>query len=202
MKRKNILKLIISLALGFSVAFAAVIIPFEQKCEGIRQNVFRLHILANSDSKQDQDLKLAVRDAVLRLADGLFAEAKTEEQAKKIAAENIELLTQKANDTLKENGSSQTATVSVGKAYFGTREYENFTLPAGEYDALRIIIGEGEGKNWWCVMFPAVCVPAARGDIDDALNEEQSEIVKGGTKYKPAFKIVEIFESIKRFFKK
>ena len=202
MKRKNILKLIISLTLALCITLAVAIIPFEQKCEGIRQSVFRLHILANSDSSEDQELKLAVRDAVLGMANELFANAETEEQAKAIAGENIELLTLKAEQTLRNLGCNDSVSVSVGKAWFGTREYQDFTLPAGEYDALKIVIGEGEGKNWWCVMFPAVCVPAAKGDIEDALDQDQAEIVKGGPKYKPAFKIVEIFESIKRFFKK
>ena len=202
MKRKNILKLIISMSLALCITLAAAIIPFERRCEGIRQSVFRLHIIANSDSDSDQALKLKVRDAVIAASEEIFGSAKTEEEAKQIAAENIELFTETANKTLKENGSVQTATVSVGKAYFGTREYEDFTLPAGEYDALRIIIGNGEGKNWWCVMFPAVCLPAAKGDIEDTLDDAETEIVKGGAKYKPAFKIVEIYESIKRFFKK
>lgn len=202
MKRKNILKLIISLSLAFCITFAAAIVPFEQRCEGIRQSVFRLHVIANSDSDSDQALKLKVRDAVLEVSEALFSSAESEQEAKQIAAQNIELFTEAANKTLEENGSSQTATVSVGKAYFGTREYEDFTLPAGEYDALRIIIGEGEGKNWWCVMFPAVCLPAAKGEIEDTLDDAQAEIVKGGAKYKPAFKIVEIYESVKRFFKK
>lgn len=202
MKKLTQLKLIISLGLAITVAVCSVVIPFNKKCENIRNSVFRLHIIANSDSETDQTVKLKVRDGMLNLADFLFADAKDHTEAKEIAEENIELLRQNAIETLRANGFDDEVSVTVGKAWFGTREYDDFTLPAGEYDALRIVIGEGNGKNWWCVMFPAVCIPAAKSEIDDALNDEETEIVKGGSKYKAAFKIVEIYESIKRIFKK
>lgn len=202
MKKHTILKLIISSSLALVVGVASVIIPFNKKCDNIRNSVFRLHIIANSDSSSDQELKLKVRDGMLTLAEELFRDATNSFEAQEIAEQNIEILQQNAIKTLRENGYESEVTVSVGKAWFGTREYENFTLPAGEYDALRIVIGEGEGKNWWCVMFPAVCLPAAKGDIEDALDSGETEIVKGGKKYKAAFKIVEIYESVKRFFKK
>ena len=202
MKKHTILKLIISSSLALVVGVASVIIPFNKKCDNIRNSVFRLHIIANSDSSSDQELKLKVRDGMLTLAEELFKDATNSFEAQEIAEQNIEILQQNAIKTLRENGYESEVTVSVGKAWFGTREYENFTLPAGEYDALRIVIGEGEGKNWWCVMFPAVCLPAAKGDIEDALDSGETEIVKGGKKYKAAFKIVEIYESVKRFFKK
>jgi stage II sporulation protein R len=139
---------------------------------------------------------------MLELAEELFKDTKDYIEAKEIAEKNIDILRQNAKETLAKNGCDSEVSVTVGKAWFGTREYEDFTLPAGEYDALRIVIGEGEGKNWWCVMFPAVCLPAAKGDIEDALDSPETEIVKGGKKYKAAFKIVEIYESVKRFFKK
>ena len=202
MKKHTILKLIISSSLALVVGVASVIIPFNKKCDNIRNSVFRLHIIANSDSSSDQELKLKVRDGMLTLAEELFRDATNSFEAQEIAEQNIEILQQNAIKTLRENGYESEVTVSVGKAWFGTREYEDFTLPAGEYDALRIVIGEGEGKNWWCVMFPAVCLPAAKGDIEDALDSGETEIVKGGKKYKAAFKIVEIYESVKRFFKK
>lgn len=202
MKKNTVLKLIISTSLALVVGVVSVIIPFNKKCDKIRNSVFRLHIIANSDSESDQELKLKVRDGMLTLAENLFKDATNNFEAQKIAEQNIEILQQNAIKTLRENGCDSEVAVSVGKAWFGTREYEDFALPAGEYDALRIIIGEGEGKNWWCVMFPAVCLPAAKGDIEDALDSPETEIVKGGKKYKAAFKIVEIYESVKRFFKK
>lgn len=202
MKKHTVSKLTISMGLALAVAVTSVIIPFNRKCENIRNSVFRLHIIANSDSEYDQKLKLMVRDGMLTLAESLFADANDYLEAKEIAEQNIDILRQNALQTLSQNGCQSDVSVTVGKAYFGTREYDDFTLPAGEYDALRIVIGEGGGKNWWCVMFPAVCLPAAKGDIEDALNSPEAEIVKGGRKYKAAFKIVEIFESVKRFFKK
>ena len=168
MKKHTILKLIISTGLALAVAVTSVIIPFNRKCENIRNSVFRLHIIANSDSESDQSLKLKVRDGMLELAEELFADANDYIEAKEIAEKNIDILRQNAKETLAENGCNSNVSVTVGKAWFGTREYEDFTLPAGEYDALRIVIGEGSGKNWWCVMFPAVCLPAAKGGIEDA----------------------------------
>lgn len=202
MKKHRISKLIISMGLAIAVAVTSVAVPFNRKCENIRNSVFRLHIIANSDSEVDQAMKLKVRDGMLDLAENLFKDAADHIEAKEIAEQNIGLLKQNAIETLAKNGCSEDVSVTVGKAWFGTREYDDFTLPAGEYDALRIVIGEGEGKNWWCVMFPAVCLPAAKGDIEDALDSAETEIVKGKIKYKAAFKIVEIYESVKRFFKK
>ncbi len=205
-KTKNLFskkRLITATALGLAVAaFLAIMVPFMEKCENIRENVFRLHILANSDSKADQQLKLSVRDSVLILADEMFKNAKSEAEAIEAAKNNIELIKATAEQKLAELGSYDSVSVSVGTAWFNTREYDDFTLPAGEYDALKIVIGEGEGKNWWCVMFPSVCIPAATGKIEDALTQKESDIVHGKTVYKPCFKIVEIFESIKRFFKR
>lgn len=207
MKNKKVLfsksRLIVSVAIGLAVAsFLGIMVPFSQKCENIRENVFRLHILANSDSEEDQALKLVVRDGILDLAEEMFKDSVDKAEAIESAKENTLKIKQEAERVLAEKGYDQKVEISVGKAWFNTREYDDFTLPAGEYDALKVVIGEGEGKNWWCVMFPAVCIPAATAEIDDALDKEESEIVHNKTVYKPCFKIVEIFESIKRFFKR
>lgn len=207
MKNKKVLfsksRLIVSVAIGLAVAlFLGIMVPFSQKCENIRENVFRLHILANSDSEEDQALKLVVRDGILDLAEEMFKDSADKAEAIESAKENTLKIKQEAERVLAEKGYDQKVEISVGKAWFNTREYDDFTLPAGEYDALKVVIGEGEGKNWWCVMFPAVCIPAATAEIDDALDKEESEIVHNKTVYKPCFKIVEIFESIKRFFKR
>ncbi len=202
MKKHKILKLIISSSLALIITTAIAIVPFSERCESIRGRVFRLHILANSDENFDQELKLKIRDRLLEVSETLFENAETKEEAIEISKENIELLRSEAEKVIIQNGYDYPVTVTVGKAYFGTREYKNFTLPAGEYEALKVVIGKGEGKNWWCVMFPALCIPSSTDTIEDALEKKDAEIVKGGVKYKPAFKLIEIFEDIKHFFAK
>ncbi len=192
-------RLLVSLAVGLTAAMLCAMIPFGVKCEEIRGSVLRLHIIAASDSKRDQELKLMVRDRLLECSDTLLEDSDTLEAAIASAREGSEQLKSAAEAVLRENGCEASVSVSVGKAWFNTREYEDFTLPAGEYEALRVVIGEGQGKNWWCVMFPAVCLPAAAAEIDDALDEDGARIVHGKTVYRPAFGIVELYERIKKF---
>lgn len=195
-KKKSIVIAAISLAVGITVAVAAAMIPFGRECDEIRKSVFRLHIIANSDSESDQSLKLTVRDAILGITDEIFGGAKSESEASAAARKCLPLLEKTARDTLAANGCDMPVSVTVGDAWFSTREYDGFTLPAGEYEALRVVIGEGKGKNWWCVMFPAVCVPAATGKIEDALDGDGAEIVTEPEKYRFAFFIVELWEKL------
>lgn len=196
--------------LNFGIAVRAVAIAttltvvlslcrFNARCENIRESVLRLHILANSDLKSDQELKLKVRDAVLVQSDEMFLSAKNEAEAVKIAKENIAFLTDIADKTIKENGYDYKVQVSVEEVWFDERVYDDFTLPAGNYEALRIIIGEGEGKNWWCVMFPSVCIPTATQDneISSVLDKDETDMVKQPEKYVVKFKVVELFEKAK-----
>lgn len=197
---RNRIAAAIMCGLIFSVLLCAA--GFDAECQGIRQSVFRIHIIANSDSEADQQLKLMVRNRLLVLADKLFVECENEEQAITLARKNIDIFRDEAEKTVAAQGFNYSVKVVVDKAYFDTREYENFTLPAGEYDALKVVIGSGEGKNWWCVMFPAVCVPAATDtEISDVLDTKQAGIVTNPTRYKLGFKTVEIYEQIKEFLK-
>lgn len=186
-------------ALAISLIFQFAILG--QSCENIRENVFRLHILANSDSDADQALKLNVRDRLLEISETLFKDAKTEEDAIKISNENIDYLTSVAREEILSKGYDYDVKISVGDADFNTRVYDNYTLPAGEYKALRVIIGKGEGKNWWCVMFPPMCIPAAeeksQSTLTDILDKKGLELICNGEKYKVKFKTVEIYEWIK-----
>ncbi len=171
-------------------------------CENIEDEVFRLHILANSNSADDQELKLYVRDGMLEYTDELFKNSKNKEQSKQTALNNIDKLKQKAQTLVYEYGYDYPVDVYVTNMTFDTRVYEDFTLPAGNYDALRIVIGSGEGKNWWCVLYPALCIPSASGnEIDAVLNDGEQDIVKNRDKYEVKFKIVEIFESFCGWFR-
>ena len=181
-------------ALILILAFSVV--RFEARCEGIRDSCLRLHIKANSDSDEDQALKLKVRDAVLSVSEQIFADCGSEAEAYAAASQNIELLNKTAQNAVYENGYHYLTTVSVGDAWFETRHYEDFTLPAGTYEAVRINIGNGEGKNWWCIMFPALCIPSVSNSMDE-MDEKEQEIVTEPERYVVRFKVVEIFQTFK-----
>lgn len=170
-------------------------------CKDIQDEVLRLHILANSDSEDDQKLKLYVRDGLLEYTEELFKNSKNKEQSKQTALENLDNIKQKAQSLIYEYGYDYSVDAYITNMQFNTRVYENFTLPAGNYDALRIVIGEGKGKNWWCVIYPALCVPSAEGDeLNSVLNEDEQDIVSKSEQYEVKFKIVEIFENICNWF--
>ncbi|MDR1753566.1 MAG: stage II sporulation protein R [Eubacterium sp.] len=133
---------------------------FSEECEELKSEILRLHILANSNSKADQDLKYALRDELLSYSAELFAGAKTKEQAKKLAALKKTAIERKANEFVKSKGFDYAVRIDLKETYFTTRKYDGITVPAGFYDAVRVFIGEGQGKNWWCVMFPPLCLPA------------------------------------------
>ncbi len=193
----------IRLAILFGLISAILISlsGFDVLCNDLRENVFRLHIIANSDSQEDQQLKLKVRDAVLKVSEELYVSTENTEDAIAITKANSDLILKTAEEVIKQNGYDYPVSVNVGKAYFKNREYEKFTLPAGEYNALNIVIGEGEGKNWWCVMFPAMCIGAA-SELNSAVNDNSAEIATNPNNYIFRFKTVEIYENIRNYFKK
>lgn len=169
-------------------------------CDDIGSRVFRLHIIANSDSEYDQQLKLLVRNEITEYTDSLFAGCKSKEEAMNAAAEHKSEIISRSRAVLRDHGCNAKVDAYITKMRFDTRVYKDFTLPAGEYDALRIVIGEGRGHNWWCVLFPAVCVPSASSSIDDALSGEENEIVHESDRYEIRFKAVEIFQSLLGLF--
>ncbi len=188
----------------FSVLFLAAIIafsyisPFVKTSENISSEVFRLHILANSDSDEDQALKLKVRNEVLNCGESLFKNCSSLSEAVEIGKENTELFKNAAQKCIIENGYTYPVKVYVDKEYFNTRKYNQITMPGGVYNALKIEIGQAKGHNWWCVMFPAICLPGVSEDeIDQYLSDDEIELLNSGNKYKIRFKIVEIYEKLK-----
>ena len=179
------------------VAFAFNVAGFAADCEKVRADVLRLHVVAASDSDFDQSLKLKVRDAVLEQGGALFNGTVTADEAEKIITPEISMLKATAEKVLHDNGCDYTVDISVGEEYFATRCYENFTMPAGVYTAVRVNIGSAEGENWWCVMFPPLCLPAATVDADAFFDDDEMKIVSSSPVYEPRFKIVEIYESVK-----
>lgn len=185
-----------SACIAFVLTVIYSVIPFEAQCSEISEDVFRLHILANSDSEEDQSLKLKVRDEVLEYTEDLFNSASSKEEAEKIISDNLQSISNVAYCTLLENGYDYTVTAEITNMYFATRHYEGFTLPSGMYDALRITIGEGGGHNWWCVMYPSICISSAQEKDDKAkevLDDGEYDIVRK-EQYQYKFKIVEMFE--------
>lgn len=185
------------LLFGFFCAVLFSMLGFTAQCESIPDKVFRLHILANSDSAEDQALKLRVRDRILEESAGLMDGVSTREEAEAAAAQSLPKLQAAAEDEIRQAGYAYPVQAEITRMYFPTRQYESVTLPAGEYDALRITIGEAKGKNWWCVLFPALCLPVAENgaQLSDVLSSSQLDVVQGN--YEIRFKAVEWYEQLK-----
>lgn len=191
-------KLIISLATGLMLSILLSLSQFSVQCQTIRDDVLRLHIIANSNSDEDQQLKLKVRDAILVNTDDDFANIRTKDEAIANISRSLAKIEQIATQVIKENGYDYSVKAEVVNMYFTTRQYDSYTLPAGYYDAIRITIGKAEGKNWWCVMFPQLCLPAvSEQESIDMFNEAQQDIIENGNKYKASFFIVEWLEQLK-----
>lgn len=197
------MKLIIkSACIAFVLTVIYSVIPFEAQCSEISEDVFRLHILANSDSEADQSLKIKVRDRVLEFTEDLFNSATSKAEAESIISDNLQSIANVACQTVFDNGYDYNVTAEITNMYFSTRYYEGYTLPSGMYDALRITIGEGEGHNWWCVMYPSICISSAEekdSKAKEVLNDDEYDIVHN-EQYQYKFKIVEMFEKFCSLF--
>lgn len=171
----------------------------------IYDKILRLHVLANSDSKQDQELKLKVRDAVLELSHSFDGDFQGIDGAEKLYSEKLNDIKAVAERVVKENGYSYPVSVSLEREHYPVRSYDDFTLPAGNYLSLKINIGEAKGQNWWCVLYPPLCLSAANADeelIEAGFTGDQIKIItknNSSAKYKIKFKLV---ESFKGFFDK
>ena len=168
--------------------------------------MLRLHVIANSDSEVDQALKLRVRDAVLFAGKNIFSSDDTRDEAIRKINKNRDLLLSAAEEEIKQAGFDYPVRLEIGNYFFPAKKYENLSLPAGNYDAVRVVIGEGAGKNWWCVMFPPLCfVSSSIGEIpEDAAdtlrecldNDEYALITsEGNIPVSIRFKIVDFIQS-------
>ena len=172
------------------------ITPTITMSESISQKVFRLHILANSDSDEDQQLKLRVRDKILQESEEMFSSCNSVDEAINISRESIDKLKNISRQVIAYYNYDYDVRAYVTKEYFETRKYDNFTLPAGIYDCLKIEIGQGKGHNWWCVMYPSVCISGCTDDFDSTLTEDEKQLIESDN-YVIKFKVVEIYEKIK-----
>lgn len=186
------------LIIAVTLTFFLGITSFAAETEDISNEVLRLHILANSDSEKDQALKLKVRDRILEEGYEVFSGADNAKQAEKQILENSDALLATAREVVKEEGYDYDVTLKITDASFPTRTYDDITLPAGEYRAVQVVIGEGEGKNWWCVMFPALCLPGASDtSLDAVLTDDEIELVESDPELDIRFKVLDVFESFR-----
>ena len=199
----------------FAVAFiltAALLIlnclPIHGESE-IYDTVVRLHVLANSDSSEDQALKLKVRDGILAVSEPILKDCTTQDDAVARLEENREILVSTAADIIRREGYNYSVDIKLGRENYPAKTYENCAFPAGNYVSLQVLIGDGDGQNWWCVLFPPLCLSAATANdssedrnedafIAVGLTKEQYGIITEteDTKYKIRFKILEAIESI------
>lgn len=167
----------------------------------LSSKLIRLHVVAQSDSVHDQTVKLCVRDAVLARAEQLMEGA---ENAHAALEAGLAEIAQAAEDTLSELGEARTVRVRLGKERFPTREYETFALPAGVYESLRVTIGEGKGHNWWCVVFPSICLTASMDEMELAaqaagITDGELRLIAGSEpRFTLQFRTLELLEWIKK----
>lgn len=171
----------------------------------IADSVFRLHVIANSDSDEDQNLKYIVRDKVIEYMSSISQNASSKEEVIEIAKANLDEIQAIAAQTIRDNGYTYSVNVEVGNFSFPSKIYGDITLPPGYYDALRIKIGKAEGQNWWCVMFPPLCfVDVTSGVVPDEskeimkenLSKEEFDLIsKNSNEVKVKFKIVEVLQN-------
>ena len=177
----------------------------DQNQQGLEDKLVRLHVLANSDSPADQELKLYVRDRVWAELRLLFQGNETRSQAEAIIGENLDRIREIARQAVSDRGGNQTVNAQLVRERYPTRTYAGFTLPAGVYRSLRLEIGDAMGENWWCVVFPPICLEAAAGELELAMEAagltegEIGLIIDGEQGVAVRFFVLEVFDGIRRF---
>lgn len=174
--------------------------------QSLAEKTVRLHVVANSDSEADQAQKLRVRDAVLRTVSELTAGCSDAAQARAIIADRLTQIEAAAQTVLDQEGCDYRVSVTLGTEDFDTRRYDTFTLPAGRYPSLRVKIGAAQGHNWWCVVFPSLCLAATSDAVEEyaavgGFDEGEAEFITGGEEeYKLRFKTLEWLQSLLSLF--
>lgn len=195
------------LALLLGVALAALLgVWLDRNQTALADQVIRLHVLANSDSEADQALKLKVRDRVLETAEEYFTPGATLEETQAVLTAHLADIAAAGAEQVAEEGYQYPVTVSMEENYwFPTKEYTDFALPAGNYTALRVVIGEGGGQNWWCVVFPPLCLgsvseTAAQTALSGGFSEDQVSLITGEDEgYVVKFKAIELWEEFQHW---
>lgn len=211
-KNYSVQKIIVTLLLGTILAMGIYFISYSDNVnKGLADNLIRLHVVANSDTANDQALKIKVRDAVINYMKDKLKDSRDIEETKNIINRNLEAVEKIAEEEIAKNGRAYPVNVTLGAYPFPTKNYGDVTLPAGYYEALKVVIGEGKGANWWCVLFPPLCfVDATHGTVPDsvkadlmnALTAEEYDIIVSASNdddipVKIKFKVVEFFQNSK-----
>lgn len=211
-KMNKVIKLCLVLLISFAIILVMLASSYSGEVnKGLSDSLIRLHVIANSDSPEDQALKLEVRDAVIAYMKDILKDSKNVEHSSLIINSNIDKIKSVALDEIKRHGEIYKIDAAFGKYPFPTKVYGDVALPAGSYTALKVVIGKGEGANWWCVLFPPLCfvdathgtVPdAVKDDLKSALTEEEYNLITSVDSddeipIKVKFKVVEFFEDSK-----
>ena len=196
---RKLLSLVLSLSL---LTLCLAVLPIHGEAE-IYDGVVRLHVLASSDSAEDQALKLKVRDAVLEYTGTLLASVDSPEDAEALLSQRLGEVKSVAESALRLEGSELSVSVELGRETYPTRSYADCCFPSGEYTSLRIMLGEARGENWWCVLFPPMCLSAASEEqtaIQAGLTDEQYRLITESdrVRYKLRFKLLELVEEAVR----
>lgn len=191
------------IAISLILTISSIITYAKSAKSEISENILRLHIIANSNSEYDQALKIKVRDEIVKQASSLFSNSLSIEETKEIAKSNLDLFEEIALNTLKSENCSDTVHAEIGNFSFPTKSYGSVVLPSGSYDAVRIVIGEGKGENWWCVMYPPLCLvdgvvemkPESKAYLKENLSEEEFSLIteSEAPEFEIKFKLLELF---------
>ena len=208
-KEKNIILLSIFIGTFFTIIFMISTKVYSNNIQqGIADEVIRLHVLANSDNPYDQDLKIKVKNGVIQMLKQDLNNSMSKDETRIVLLKNLDKIEQKATEIIKQNGYNYNVSAKISFENFPTKQYANVVLPAGQYEALKIEIGEAKGKNWWCVMFPPLCfvdatfsqIPKQYDDtLKNILTNEQYDIVTNADNpnnipVKIKFKIIEMWQ--------
>lgn len=186
--KKSEISIIIGLFVRLAVAFFADV---NFQAGSIRSQTLRLHVIARDDSAHSQLIKTQVKDVMVNTTASLLCRAENYRQAVEITQQNTEYLQQVADNTLKNLGADYTSRCTVEKFYFDTTEYEDFTMPRGIYTALTVRLGDAQGKNWWCVVYPALCISTG-GEYED----DHSNTFIETENFRLKFKAVELWQQL------
>lgn len=187
------------------IEFAVLKAKEERLKKGISESVFRFHVIANSDSENDQQIKLKVKEEVLNYINESIKNADNLKDAEKYLKDEKENIEKVANRVLAENNFEYEAEALIVHEIFPKRTYGDITMPAGEYDAFKIVLGEGSGQNFWCVLYPPLCYVDAslcevseetKNDFENILSDEEYEIILNDGRLEPDFKILEVIDSV------
>ena len=206
MKNSKLLRIELALLLGLTVALLWGAWSLQEQ-DALERKMIRLHVIANSDTAEDQALKLRVRDAVLAQATAILETSANMQAAEKKLAQALPELEQTAMETVAEEGYSYPVSARLEKTEFPQKLYDGFSLPSGEYTALRLIIGEGAGQNWWCVVFPPLCMTAVTELEETAIaaglaEEDLALMTEENTAYVLKFRSLELWESLRQWLGK